>query len=323
MKVFRVQGCRSSGCFAFTLVELIAAITILALVTGSLYALLRQSVGAAADLQDAEREHQGLRRFMDLCRETLETLPPEATLSLATAEETGTAPELTLTGVPEAFRLGPEPVAASDLIISLRMAATDADSPEASPVYEVAISREEFAPEVESGEFQVRAGSEDEFYQADDQGRFWLPLLTGVRSLEWRYWNEEEELWEEDWTEAPGRPSLVEMQLWPESRPAPYRAVFALPASLPAAKPASPATGASAAGRSGTEGAALPRGGGGPPVPGGRPGGDGPGGGLGPGGWPGGPGGPGGGPGGPGRPGGPPQGGPPNPGSPGPIAPRP
>lgn len=216
----------------FTLIEVIAAMTILALVTGSIYGLLRQSIQAAADLEDSEREDQAVRRFLELCRSTLETLPADASLSLATAEETGTAQELTLSGVPEAFSLGPEPIASSDLVLGMRMRAASRSAPDAAPSYEVAFTREEFAPQAESGEFQVRVGSGDEFYQPDEQGRYWLPLLTGVRSLEWRYWNETDRIWEDDWSQAPERPTLLEMQLWPENRGAPLRAVFAIPPAV-------------------------------------------------------------------------------------------
>ena len=231
MKKLRVQGCRRSGNSAFTLVEVVAAITILALISGSVYSLLRQSFQAAAGLQQAEREDQALRRFLDLCRTTLDTLPPDATLSLATADQTGTAQELTISGVPEAFAAGPDPIFSSDLILGLRMAKSSADSSITTPVYEVAISREEFAPKAKSGEFQIRATSDDDFYQADEQGRYWLPLLSSTRSLEWRYWSEQDRLWEDDWTKAPDRPTLLEMQLWPESRSSPLRAVFAIPAA--------------------------------------------------------------------------------------------
>jgi prepilin-type N-terminal cleavage/methylation domain-containing protein len=216
---------------AFTLVEVVAALAILALISGSVYALLRQSFQAAAGLQQAEREDQALRRFLDICRTTLDTLPPDATLSLATADKTGTAQELTISGVPEAFAAGPDPIFSSDLILGLRMAKSSVTSSVTTPMYEVAISREEFAPKAKSGEFQIRASSNDDFYQPDDQGRYWLPLLSSIRSLEWRYWSEQDRLWQDDWTKAPDRPTLLEMQLWPESRSSPLRAVFAIPAA--------------------------------------------------------------------------------------------
>lgn len=253
---------RSSGSHrpgGFTLIEVIAAMTILALVTGSIYALLRQSVQAAADLETSELADQGVRRFLELCRSTLETLPGDATLSLATAEETGTAQELTLSGVPEAFSVGPEPTASSDLVLGLRMAAsTTGSATEAvAPLYEVAITREEFAPKAESGDFQIRAGSGDGFYQPDEQGRYWLPLLAGIRSLEWRYWNDTDRIWEDDWSQAPDRPTLLEMQLWPDNRAAPLRAVFAIPPAVETVQADTTGSAANAAGENpnGTPGA--------------------------------------------------------------------
>jgi len=254
--------------FAFTLVEVIAALTILALVTGSVYALLRQSTEVAAELQNREREFQATRRFLDLCRSTLETLPPEATVSVASAEETGSTPELTITGAADAFRFSLDPEPEPALTLGLRPASSDftANGATSESASRVAVTRETFAPEVEEGDFQVRAAGEDDFFQPDEQGRYWIPLLSGVEDLEWRYWDGEQETWDADWTDAPERPVLVEMKLWLAERPAPLRAVYAPPTAGPGTgtAPGAPAApGTSSPGDAGSDRA-------GPPVPGGR-----------------------------------------------------
>ncbi|MEM0968265.1 MAG: hypothetical protein AAGJ31_02850, partial [Verrucomicrobiota bacterium] len=102
--------------------------------------------------------------------------------------------------------------------------------------------------------------------EPDEEGRYWLPLLSDIRSLEWRYWNEEDELWEVDWSEAPDRPALIELSLWPSSRLAPLRSVFRLPQVVAEAEaviaPTAPAGGAPAQGpdRVGADGGRRPGG---------------------------------------------------------------
>ncbi|MEM1296448.1 MAG: prepilin-type N-terminal cleavage/methylation domain-containing protein [Verrucomicrobiota bacterium] len=213
----------------FTLLEVVIAITILALVTGSIYGLLRQSVMAAADLESAEKQDQAIHHFIELCRSTLEALPGEASLTAELIEEGTMSQELTISGVFDAFSFGEDPVSESDTVLGLQPYELPSGNEAETPLYSVAITREDFAPQAEDGEMAIRVGGNDEFFAPDDEGRYWLPLLPAVSLLQWQFWDEEEELWIETWEDAETRPLMVELQLQPASRSTPIRVVYDIP----------------------------------------------------------------------------------------------
>ena len=70
----------------------------------------------------------------------------------------------------------------------------------------------------------------------------WLPLLTGMRSFEVRYFDSRSKEWMEKWADVGSRPALVRVKFWRDSMTAPYEIVLPLPASklTAAAVPASP-----------------------------------------------------------------------------------
>ncbi len=250
----------------FTLLEVVIAVTILALLTGSIYGLLRQSILAAADLEMAERQDQAIHHFIDLTRSTLESLPSGATLVAEVVEEGSMQQELTLTGVFDAFSMGEDPVSASETVIGLTpdtLPSGDADG----LIYAVAITRQDFAPQAEDGEMAIRVGATDDFFAADEEGRYWLPLLPGMSSLLWRFWDEDQELWIESWEDAATRPSMIELQLQPYGRSIPIRVVYDIPPipELVAETEAAPtATATTNSARGGAGGGGTPDGQGGP-----------------------------------------------------------
>lgn len=210
----------------FSLAEILVALTILGLLTGSLYSIFHVTLGTVAEIESVENEDRAIQQFIRLLRDTLESLPPGASVSCATPED-GQVQELVVSGVPEAFSVGEDPVAGSDLTIKLQPYEPGDGETREAPVYRVAINREEFVPVAKDGEMAIRMGSGDDFYQPDEDGKYWLPLFPGISTMTWRFWNEEEDVWEDLWEEAEA-PPLIELQIQPENRPAPIRVVFNL-----------------------------------------------------------------------------------------------
>src|SRR5690606_30641101 len=64
----------------FTLMEVVVALAILAMITGSLFAILQGSVRGASQIEQVQRENDSINRFLDLCRKTFTTMPSSATL---------------------------------------------------------------------------------------------------------------------------------------------------------------------------------------------------------------------------------------------------
>jgi type II secretory pathway pseudopilin PulG len=299
---------------AFTLIEVVIGITLLAMITATLFAVIRGSVSFASEIEHSQRESDSMNRFIELSRRTFATLPSTATLSLKIVQSTEPViQELTITGSPDCFPFGSNPITLKDTLLSLRPYPDAVVDDNQKPLNYISLSREDLIPQTgdqKSGIQQSTTG----IYAPDTEGRYWMPLLPDVVSFKWRFYVEKEETWYEEWSKSKW-PDLIEGQLVLKNRTLPIRMVFSLPVLTLVAGRAPANNGSSNNQNTGGQGG--PAGGQGGPGGGqnggggrGGPGGGGPGGGGGGRGGPGsGGGGPGGGPGGGG--GGPGGGGPP------------
>jgi hypothetical protein len=184
----------------------------------------------AVYMRTVQVENDEVNRYIALCRQMFQNMPVTAILTL-TVTESGTPAlqELTVSGMPEAFGFGVSPMSYSDTIIGTRpdYAATEA-AEDGQRRYFLGLSREDIVPPlVGQSEGAVRPIG-DPLGAADDQGRYWMPLLKNVISLNWRFYKEDEDIWEEEWEDT-DLPPLVEMNLLLAERTLPIRVVFALP----------------------------------------------------------------------------------------------
>lgn len=224
---------------AFTLLEVVIALTMLAMFSGTLFTLIRGSVKAATEIQQLQKDNDQVNRFIALSRQAFQNLPVTAILTLTVTEKnTPTLQELTISGAPEAFPFGISPISYKETILGLRpdLAATEA-SESGQRVYYLGVSREDIVPEDVNRSAGVTRSVGDGVAAPDDQGRFWMPLLPAVTSLTWRFYKEDEDTWEEEW-DSTEFPPLIEMNLLLADRTQPIRVVFSLPTTkLTAADP--------------------------------------------------------------------------------------
>nr|WP_265593027.1 prepilin-type N-terminal cleavage/methylation domain-containing protein [Verrucomicrobium sp. BvORR034] len=217
----------------FTLLEMIMALTLLALLSGMVFGIVRVSVRTAVDTRQIQQENDEVNRYVALCRHMFQNLPVTAILTLKVTE-TATPPiqELTISGAPEAFSYGYSPMSYKDTILGIRpdYAATESaeSNPQGTRLYYLGISREDIIPTQVGQSAGVTRAAGDGLAAPDDQGRYWMPLLSDVVSLNWRFYKQDEDVWEEEWEDT-DLPPLVEMNLLLKDRTLPLRAVFALP----------------------------------------------------------------------------------------------
>lgn len=290
---------------AFSLFEIVVAMAILSMIATAVLSVLWQAGDTAAELRYLDRRDEEVNRFVMLLRESIEGLPPDATITMNPAEssESGNH-EMLLENTPTAFVFGEMIGSAEEAYIAMR----PENSFEGVPTYELALSRNDFFPEDTDGSgMAIRSGGSEDLV-ADEQGRYWLPLLSGISAATWRYWDEDQEEWIDEWTDDEVLPPLLEFALIDAPGSNPQRFVFEVPNRL--VNPEEETQTTSGNNSSTQTSTTSSSGGGGIARPGG-PGAGRPGGVRGPGGrgpevgGPGGPGGPGGrGPGGPGGPGG-------------------
>jgi len=217
---------------AFTLMEVVIALTILGMITGTLFSIIQGSVKGAAQIEQIQRENDAINRFLDLCRKTFTTLPSTATLELTLLDPNSPASgqELTISGSPNCFGFGINPISYKDTILGLRPDPNGATDTNQALVSYLCLSREDLIPQTDSNGMALRQETTG-LTAPDDQGRYWMPLLPDVVNLKWRFFKDADDTWLEEWNND-AWPDLIEIQLVMRDRTAPLRMVYSLPTLL-------------------------------------------------------------------------------------------
>ncbi len=212
----------------FTLIEVVIGITILSMITATLFAIIRGSVRGAAEIEHIQRESDSVNRFIDLSRRAFTTLPSTATLTLKMVQNTEPIiQELIIAGAPDCFPFGMNPISLKDTTLRMRAhpdGLTDANN---MPLHYLSLSREDIIPQTDDRQTGNRQSTTG-IYAPDDEGRYWMPLLPDVVSLKWRFYVEKEETWYEEWSKS-AWPDLIEAELVLKDRTLPLRMVFTAP----------------------------------------------------------------------------------------------
>ena len=282
----KTRGQRFSArlCRGISLLELVVALTIIAMLSGTVYAIISGSVRAAVHMQHVQIENDEVNRFIQVLRQAFQSLPSTATITLKTGDTSSGLQELTISGSPECFGFGPNPISYKDTIIGLRPDENATEKSESKQtLFFLGITREDIIPQDPSGQSSQQVRSTGAGLLAPDgAGRIWMPLMSNVASLTWRCYKDDQEQWQDEWSST-AFPQLVEMNLTLAERTQAIRVVFATPAMKLAGanaalavktKAATPTAGSAAASDAGG-------GGGGPGGRGGKGGKGGPGGGKG------------------------------------------
>lgn len=216
---------RTSG---FSLLEVVIAMTILAMISTSLFAIIRGSVKGAADIERLQRENDQITRFLEMCRLTFHTMPSSAQLTLVGATQSSSGQnELSISGVPTCFGFGTNPVSYEETTIGLQPDLLTPTTPEGQPRFTIAITRKDIIPQTDDNGMMVQQ-SADSALAADGEGRYWMPLQPGVLMMQWKFFKDSTDEWLEEWNDSKW-PDLIELQLQMEGRSLPMRVVWAPP----------------------------------------------------------------------------------------------
>ena len=220
---------RSPRQHGFSLIEVVIAMTLLALITGTLYAIIQGAVRGASEIEQIRRENDSINRLLDVCRKTFATLPSTATVTLELTDGSSfsEAQELRITGAPSCFGFGIQPMSYSETTLGLRPDPAGRTDSNGAALFDFSLSREDLIPQSSSNEMALSQDLSGAL-AADEQGRHWMPLLNEVTSAKWRFYKLEEDVWYEEWSESEW-PQLIELQLVMRDRLYPIRMVFSLP----------------------------------------------------------------------------------------------
>jgi len=209
MKKLKFTSTSLKSSRGFSLLEVCLALTLLVLISGSIYAVLRGSMDTAAALRDDLKRSQEIEGIISLCKRTFHMLPSEARLESFISEESGAAlPQLIVRNAPQLLSWGPPGDLDTVSILGLR--------PQTGGRYSLSLLRV-------NGGANPSADPTSKAKPAD-----WMALVADVTKLNWRFYDAASNTWLDVLSPGQARPRAVEMTIALADEPKPIRAVFEL-----------------------------------------------------------------------------------------------
>ncbi|HEY8965586.1 MAG TPA: prepilin-type N-terminal cleavage/methylation domain-containing protein, partial [Candidatus Methylacidiphilales bacterium] len=174
-----------SSARGFTLLEVMLALAVFAVVAGGLFATVRSVLQATATMREAQHAGNGLNGAFELCRRTFAQLPAAATL--LSASYNGAIPppyELDIENAPTAFTFGKNDFFYGQIAVTARQ--------DDKGLYTFGVEYRRLDP--------------DTGLTLDDP--LWVPLLDGLKEVRWSYYSLADQTWYDTWTDN-ARPALV------------------------------------------------------------------------------------------------------------------
>ena len=190
------------------MIEMTVVLVIFVLLAGGIYTVVNAAIGASAVLSEENLRAQRLDAFVSLLRRTFHNLPATAQITGGVRSDGTGVPEIVLRDAPGVFAWG-------------------TGGPSAGTVTLAAVPRLGGGLQFSLLSLPSSLG-EQERRDAVRDGK-WLRLLPDLREARWRFYDEGQQDWREDWLEGMGRPPLVELTFKSLGEEIPRTYVFWLP----------------------------------------------------------------------------------------------
>ncbi len=190
---------------AFTLLEVVLSMGILALLAASVYAIVNSSIGASRAAMDEQLTLRRLDAFLRVTRDAFLNLPATGTVTLESGKSRGGDAEQRLILGRAQGLFGLPSLAGGSLVLSSR--------PKADGTRTITLLR-----------IPANASDREREQALAAPG---IPLLPKVRKPRWSFFQEGN--WKEEWPAGNPRPSLVRLQMEVEELPDGVEAIFYLP----------------------------------------------------------------------------------------------
>ncbi len=193
----------------FTLLEVMLAVVVMAMLVITLYSFVEANLRAIAFTKELNSERQALTSFVGYIQEQLGDLPPRG--------------QGVLLGNAHKYR-----DLASDEIEWTCSAGSGVLTTAAPDQYRVVLTIQP----VEKNSTELEIGLRRRLSDADEAAYKWVPLLKNVVALEIRYHDPRQpNQWLERWRDSNARPSLVRVKIWRTAQDEPFEAVLNVPSS--------------------------------------------------------------------------------------------
>jgi len=199
---------------AFTLLEVVLSMGILALLAASVYAIVNSSIGASRAAMDEQLTLRRLDAFLRVTRDAFLNLPATGTVTLESGKSQGGEPEQRLVLGRAQGIFGLPSLAGGSLVLSSR--------PKADGTRTITLLR-----------IPANASDREREQALAAPG---IPLLPKVRKPRWSFFQEGN--WKEEWPAGNARPSLVRLQMEVDELPDGVESIFYLPTLVTQQPPA-------------------------------------------------------------------------------------
>ena len=189
---------------AFTLLEVLLAVCIFALVGVSIYRFVETTLTAVRITTASGREQALETAFFRYLRRQMLALP--------------SARHGAITGEPHRFNS-----VSSDELRWIARPGSGLLTRHATGEWTVTLTTKDLG----NGEYEMGLRRQDAEAKKTPG---WLPLLRGVRGFEVRYYDSGRAEWMEKWTDVMSRPALIRVKLWRDPAPEAYEVVLPIPA---------------------------------------------------------------------------------------------
>lgn len=199
---------RDSDNRAFTLLEVMVAVAIIALIASAIFQFVRTNLTAIAASQQAVASEQELHGFISFIQTQLEDLPMRQ--------------QGVLLGSPNKIRGQP-----ADEMQWICRAGQGVLTSAGTNEYRVTLTLQ---PSTKSGD-ELEIGLRRQATNIDERNYNWLSLIKPAAGLEIRYYDDRINAYIERWTDINRRPSLVRVRMWRTADGQPIEAVLPVPSS--------------------------------------------------------------------------------------------
>jgi type II secretory pathway pseudopilin PulG len=190
-----VKTKRSTSICAFTLLEVILAMSVLALLVGMLWTVVKSSVGSAYYIEQSQIEQQQYVALNSFLENLFRKIPAEAQITSRLKDQGSQGLSLLyLTNAPGAISMLNQGASLDTVILGAR---------EQIGGY-VQFSLYTSASSIDKG------GNDNEFPPLD--------LIKDLASIQWRYFDARTQQWMLDWLDGSTKPALVELTLKPPGK---------------------------------------------------------------------------------------------------------
>jgi hypothetical protein len=196
-------GSRSAG---YLLLEVVLALAILTIVVALVFRIIQTTVRVTSDVQYLQSEQEHADGLYELLRKHFDSMPQTAQFQTRRFQN---SLELVFLQVPFHFSWTPSGPQFGSTVIAARR--------QADGRYTLAVVQE---PEDASVSYAVSG----EPAQAK-----WVPIVSGLRECNWRFFDGRTREWKTDWKDAGVKPALFECTFEVSGQVGPTRAVFRWP----------------------------------------------------------------------------------------------